>query len=169
METIFISLVSMALIIISSVTMAVSTMQSNDKVAASWKQMETQSIEIMRTSIVAQPSSNYNGGPISITVQNDGQTNLSDFAEWDVIVQYESGGVSYLTYSESSSPGNNGWTVLGIYSSGETPAIFDPGVLDSGEQMILSVKLNPELSSGQSCRITISTPNGVKSQIQVNR
>jgi hypothetical protein len=167
METILVSLVSLALIIISSVTMTISTMQSQNKVADSWKQMEAQSSNINRTDIMALPPLSYTGGVIDLTVKNDGQTNLDAFSKWDVIVQYQDGSVSYLTYTASYPPADNEWTVKGIYTSGETPEIFDPNVLDPGEQMIVSVMLNPAVGSGETCRITISTPNGVKSQTQV--
>jgi len=100
---------------------------------------------------------------------NSGQVNLADFSKWDVIVQYQNGGVSYLTYSANYPPSDNQWTVKGIYSSGETPEIFDPNVLDPGEQMIVSIILNPEVGPGQTCRITISAPNGVEAQTQVTQ
>ena len=169
METILVSLVSLALIIISSVTMAISTMQSQNKIADSWKQMEAQSVNVSRTDIVALPALSYTGGVIDFTVKNDGQTNLNAFSKWDVIVQYQDGGVSYLTYTAAYPPADNEWTVKGIYSSGENPEIFDPDVLDPGELMIVSVVLNPAVGSGDTCRITISTPNGIKSQTQVTR
>lgn len=169
METILVSLVSLALIIISSVTMAISTMQSTNKVADSWKQMEAQSSDINRTDINALPPSSYTGGVIDLTVKNDGQTNLNAFSKWDVIVQYQDGNVAYLTYTATYPPEDNEWTVKGIYSSGETPEIFDPDVLDPGEQMIVAVMLNPAMGVGDTCRITISTPNGVKSQTQITR
>ncbi len=170
METLLVSLVSLALIIVSSVTMAINTLQSTNKAADSWKQMETQSSEIIRTDIVALPPQNYAGGAIDLTVENGGQTNLSNFNQWDVIVQYQTGGVTYLTYTPNYPPGgDNEWTVEAIYSSGETPEIFDPGVLDPGEHMVVAIVINPEIETGETCKITISTPNGVKSQTQVTR
>jgi hypothetical protein len=168
-ETILVSLVSLALIIIASVTMTISTMQSSNKVADSWKNMETQSANISRTDIAAIAPAHYNGGAIDLTVKNDGQTNLSDFARWDVIVQYQSGNVTYLTFNAGYPPGANQWAVKGIYSSAGTPEIFDHGVLNPGEQMIVTISLNPEVISGQACRITISTSNGVKSQAELTR
>ena len=143
METILVSLVSLALIIVSSVTMAINTMQSTNKVADSWKQMDAQSSDINRTDIIALPPRHYTGGVIDLTVKNDGQTNLNDFSKWDVIVQYQDGGVAYLTYTRNLSSGDNEWTVKGIYSSGETPEIFDPDVLDPGEQMVVCYSSQP--------------------------
>ena len=169
METILVSLVSLALIIVASVTMAINTMQSSSKIADSWKNMETQSANINRTDIAATAPTHYAGGAIDLTVKNDGQTNLSDFPKWDVIVQYQSGNVTYLTFNPVYPPANNQWTVKGIYSSAGTPEIFDYNVLNPSEQMTLTIVLNPELSSGQACRITISTSNGVKSQTDLIR
>jgi hypothetical protein len=168
METILVSLVSLALIIVSFVSLEINTLQSTNKIANSLKQMEAQSGEVIRTNIIALPPSIYSGGAIDLTVKNDGQTNLSDFAKWDVIAQYQTGEFSYLTYTPTYPPGNNGqWTVKGIYTTGGTPETFDPGILDPGEQMVVSIALDRNLSSGQSCEITVSTPNGVKSQTQI--
>jgi hypothetical protein len=169
METILISLVSMALIIVASVTMAISTLRSSSQIADSWKQMETKSGNISRTDIAAVPPSNYDGGAIEVTVKNDGQTNLSDYDKWDVIVQYESGGVIYLPHNPVYPAGSNQWAIKGIYASGEIPEIFDRNVLNPGEEMVISLILSPELSAGQACRITIATSNGIKSQTQVIR
>jgi hypothetical protein len=166
-ETILVSLVSLALIIVSFVSMEINTLQSTNKIANSLKQIEAQSSAVMRTNIMVLAPSGYTGGPVELTVRNDGQTNLSEFTKWDVIVQYQTGEFSYLTYSPVY-PANYGqWTVKGIYVADGSPEIFDPGILDPGEQMVLSITLDRNLNPGQSCEITVSTPNGVKSQSQV--
>jgi hypothetical protein len=84
-------------------------------------------------------------------------------------VQSQSGSVSYLNYRGSNPLGDNEWTVTGIYINTGNPEVFDPGILDPGEQMIVAIQLNPEISSGEACRITISTPNGINAQTQVIR
>jgi len=169
METVFVSLVSLALIIVSSVTITVSAIQSTNKVADSWKQMEEKTYETSRTGIAALPPQQYLGGVVEVTVINEGQTNLGYFSEWDIITQYDNGNVSYLPYTTLYPPENNQWTVKGIYVYNGNPEVFDPDVLNPAEQMIVSIKLNPELSVGQSCRITISTPNGISTQTQITR
>ena len=167
METILVSLVSLALIIVSFVSMEINTLQSTNKIADSLKQAEAQSGELIRTNIMALPPAGYSGGAIELTVRNDGQTNLSEFTKWDVIVQYQTGDFSYLTYTPTY-PANNGqWAVKGIYTANGSPETFDPGILDPGEQMVVSFYLDRNLDPGQSCEITVSTPNGVKSQTQV--
>jgi hypothetical protein len=169
MESILVSLISIALVIISSVTLAFSNLRSTSQLADSWKQMAAQTSEISRTGISATPTSSYGGGNVEVRVENDGQTNLADFKGWDVLAQYETNGTAYITYSSIYPPTENQWTVKGIYSSGDIMEIFDPNVLDPGEQMVVSINLNPELASGEVCKITIVTPNGVKTQTQISR
>jgi len=169
METIFVSLISIILIIASSMTLTINWMKSTDKVATSWRQMVTQSIEISKTSITALPPQSYHDGVLQIYVANNGQTSLSDFDKWDVIVEYQSGESTYLSYSSEQPPGDNHWTVSGILSSNGGPEVFNPNILDPGEQLVITFIPSDELAMGQSCRITISTPNGVKTQVDVTR
>jgi hypothetical protein len=167
METVLISFVSMALIIISTVTMTVSTFQSANKMADSWKVMEEQASIIMRTEITALPPAEYEGGVINLTVRNAGHVDLSDFSRWDVIFQYQSGSASYLTYAAAYPPGGNQWAVNGIYISEGVPEVFEPAILNPGELMMVSVNPSPGIGEGEAGRITLSTPSGVTAQCQV--
>ncbi len=169
METIFVSLISLALIIISTVTMAFNTMKSSNELAESWKVMEAQTLAISRTDISSIPPAQYLGGVIDITIANEGQTNLGNFPSWDAIVQYDYGSFNYLTYTESNPPGENQWTVSSINLANGNPEVFDPNILDPGENMTVSIELNPDLAEGQTGIITISTPNGVKALTYVTR
>ncbi len=169
METIFVSIVSVALILISSITMTASSIRSTNKLADSIKQMEARTLEIRRTDISAAPPAFYTGGSIDITVVNEGQISLTDFSKWDVIFQFQDGDVVYLPYSEDVPAGNNHWVVAGIYRPGGLPEVFDTGILDPGEQMTLSILVDPEIEVAETCRITISTHNGIQAQAQVTR
>jgi hypothetical protein len=166
METLLVTLVSMALIIISTVTMTVSTFQSANKMADSWKMMEKQSSIIRRTDIAVLPPPDYQGGTIDLTVQNTGHTDLAEFAAWDVIFQYQSSSACYLTHA-AYPPAGNQWAVKGIYLSEGVPEVFEPNILNPGEYMVVSVNLNPGIGEGETGRVTVSTPVGVTSQCQV--
>jgi hypothetical protein len=168
-ENIFITLVSMALIIVSTVTMTVSSFQSANKIAQTWKSMEQKAVIIRQTEITITPPEDYRGGNIELEVRNAGQINLSDYTSWDVIVQYQSGNSSYLVYTPDFSPANNQWTVDSVYLSRTVPEVFDKGILNPGELMIISLKLDPEISAGEALKITVSTPGGVTSQCQLMR
>jgi archaellin len=169
METALISIVCIALIIVSAVTMTMGLFQSATGLAHSWQQMEQQAGSIRLTEINIVPPPNYNGGLIDLTVLNEGHTNLDDFAGWDVIAQYEDGILSYIVYSESYPPGNNEWALNGISITGNGPESFDPNILNPGEEMIMVINLQLEIEEGETARITVTTPNGVTSTCYVTR
>ncbi len=171
MESALISLVSVALVIIATMTMMMSAFSSASTVVDSWKQMEQQAEQIRRTEITAVPPENYGGGIISLMVRNDGQTDLNDFNHWDIIAQYQAGGIYYIDYTDNATPVSNEWTVEGIYLSSNTsaPELFDFNILNPGETANLTINLNPEISAGENGKLTVSTPNGVTSQCIVTR
>lgn len=169
METVMVSLVSTALVIITSVTMITSFFSSTNAMADSLKQMEQQANGIRRTEIAAVAPENYAGGAINLTIRNDGQANLDDFPRWDIIAQYQNGGGNYMVYTDSPTPGNNQWTVAGIFLSDNRSEVFDPNILNPGEQMNVLINLNPQLSEGETARITAATPNGVTAQCLLTR
>jgi len=149
--------------------MTMGLFQSATGLAHSWEQMEQQAGSIRLTEINVVPPENYNGGLIDLTVLNAGHTNLDDLAGWDVIAQYESGSPSYIAYSESYPPGNNEWSVNGIYITGNGPESFDLNILNPGEEMNMVINLKPEIDEGETARITVTTPNGVTSTCYVIR
>jgi hypothetical protein len=167
METSLVSLISMALIVVSVVTMTVSMFQSSSKLADSWNEMERQSSCIARTSINASAPDNYQGGLIDLTIENSGQVNLNGFSGWDFIFQFQSGNSRYLAYTASYPPGDNQWSVRGIYMPDGLPEKFDPTILNPGENIIVSVALNPGIGKGETAKVTVSTPIGVTSQCYV--
>ena len=172
METPLISLVCIAILVVGTVTMAVSSFQAASTVTEALKEMENQAADIRLTEIDAVDNMDVGDADILLTVENDGQTNLAQFPKWDLIAYYDNGGADYLTYLEytaSSSPGSNQWTVQGIYLPNNNPEAWDPDILNPGEKMVLLIGLNPQLSSESSGRITVSTPNGVTSQSIITR
>ncbi|OGO36383.1 MAG: hypothetical protein A2147_03245 [Chloroflexi bacterium RBG_16_57_8] len=169
METIIVSIVSMALIIVSTLTVTVSTFQSANRLADAWKNMEERSGVVRQTDINTLAPEDYQGGQIILTVQNEGNVNLNDFSSWDVIVQYQSGGSVYVAFTTSYPPEVGRWAVEGIYVAGGSPEVFDPGILNPGERMTVSISPTPEIGPGEMARIIVSTPGGVTSQCYVTR
>jgi hypothetical protein len=169
METALISIVAIALVIVSTVTMTMGLFQSATGLAHSWQQMEQQAGNIRQTEISVVPPENYTGGLIDLTVLNVGQTNLDDFPNWDVIAQYESSTLIYIDYSESYPPGGNEWAVNGIDITGNGSERFNPDILDPGEEANMVINLQPEIGEGDTARMTVTTPNGVISTCYVTR
>ncbi len=168
MENALVAIISTVLIILSSVIMMMSTLQSTSKMAASWQVMNTE-FNNTRTTAISVEADDYYGGAINLTVSNNGQSNLYDFSEWDVIAQFEDGGATYLGFADGTVAGTGQWTVTGIELGPGQPEIFDPGILNPNEHLKLQLNIAPELGPGQSARITVSTPSGVKAQATVTR
>jgi hypothetical protein len=171
MESALVSIISVALVIIASVTMMVTSFSSINSVMESWQLMEKEADIIRRTDISARPPDSYNGGIIEVMVSNEGETMLSSFDKWDVIARYQTGGISYVEYTENPVPGGNQWSLEGIYLTDNTsvPEIFDYNVLNPGESARLYINLSPGLDPGDTGLITASTSNGVTSQCMVSR
>lgn len=170
METALISLVCIAILLIGTVTTVFTSFRAATTVSDSLKQWEEQAANIRRTEISSTGS--YGGGFLTIWVTNDGQTNLQDFSKWDVIAQWTNSGTEYMNYltHATSGPNNNQWLVQGIYlPNHSTPEAMDPNILNPQEAMRLTLRLSPNMSSGTTARITISTPNGVTSQCLITR
>jgi hypothetical protein len=167
MESILVSLVSVALMIVTVVTMTMHSVQSAAKLSDTWKAMQERTSAIQRTNIVSVPPENYIGGEIELVVKNTGQTNISDFVHWDVIVEKQGSSAGDLAYSSSYPPEAEQWAVKGIYISDSVPEVFDPNVLNPGEQAVMAINPGGTMNPGETLKITLSTSDGVTSQCYV--
>jgi hypothetical protein len=166
MAVVIASLMICGLLLSGVATMAQRSFESLDTASDAWKRMETRSTAIARTGVKVLGAVNSN--PVwDITIKNSGQTPLADFDAWDVIVQYSlpSGAfqVTRLTYIATPPPGDNQWTVTGIFinAGAGTPEVFQPKILDPNEEMVIRIRLLPAPPVTGDRLITITTPNGV--------
>ncbi|MDD5191268.1 MAG: hypothetical protein PHE50_09545 [Dehalococcoidales bacterium] len=169
METIIISLICIVLIVVGGMTMSQSYFSSIDKTAISLEEVGQRDDEIQRTNIAILQVTQAAPGSAEISISNIGQKKLSGFADWDIILQYfdavNNYYVKWLPYN-SRGLDMNEWTVKGIYmdAATETPEVFEVGVLNPGEQIKLSIKLDPAIGAGTTNLALVSTPNGVSAQ-----
>lgn len=173
MEHAIISLVSIAIILGGTVTLMLSALSPIDTLTSSWKEATEHSAEMMRTDIAGVSSDVpelYSGTRVEIDIKNEGKISLGNYDGWDVIVNYYSDNTTYavewLPYTESL--GNNQWAVEGIYF-GEQAESFQPGMLNPGETMKLLLQLDPPVAEDSTNAATISTPNGVSTQVIFQR
>ncbi|MFA4835255.1 MAG: hypothetical protein WC749_04200 [Dehalococcoidia bacterium] len=70
--------------------------------------------------------------------------------------------VERLTYT-SGIPGDNQWTVEGIYTNADTgtPEVFDSGIFNPDEELVIQMQVNPAVGEGTTNQVTVGTPNGV--------
>ena len=109
-----------------------------------------------------------------MTVQNAGETKLEDFDKWDVILQYYDPNDNYLLKRldyNSGTPNNDEWTVKGIYlnAGSGTAEVFDPGIFNPDEEMVLLLKVNPIVGTPNANMVTVATYNGVSATATFNR
>jgi hypothetical protein len=167
MESMLVCLVSLALIIVSTVTMTMSTVNSAAKLSDAWKAMQEKTNSTRRTEIVSLSPDNYYGGTIDLIVKNEGQVSISDFKHWDVIVEGQGGSASYLTYSPKYPPDSHQWAVKGIFISENVPEAFDLNILNPGEMVIVGISPDGLIDTGETIKIVLSTADGVTSQCYV--
>ena len=166
METVIISIICIGLIVFGGMTMSHGFISTVDSSTAGLQQVGPTDETILRTSITPV-SANITPQPdgrdlLQIAVANTGQTKLADFADWDVIVQYyDSSGtyhVEWLPYSGTA--GTYQWGVTWIHLNGG-PEVADKGVLNPGEEMLISTYLDPAVETGTTNLAVVSTPSGV--------
>jgi len=170
MESAIVSIVCIALIVLGGMTLSQSFLSSLDSSSVGFEEMSERAEEIMRTELTPLKAEQPSADTLEVTLKNSGQTKLSTFASWDIIIQYyDSGGtyhVEWLPYTEGT-PGNNEWTDKGIYLDAElgTPEAFEPGILNTGEEIVIEVKLDPPVGENTTNLIVITTPNGIPASI----
>jgi len=163
METAIVSVICIGLILFGGMTMSRGFITSVDSTTAGLEESNRQGQEIMRTRLSAVSAAMVSAAEVDARVANTGETKLADFDRWDVIVQYHDGTDNYqvvwVPYT-AGAPGNNEWTVAGIYLNGEAES-FEPEILNPGEELRIEANLMPPVGTGTTNQIVISTPNGI--------
>jgi len=168
MDTVLISLFVIMILLFSVLTLTESYVRVQDNLAVSWKQMEKRAGEQARTHLtVVRADSLSAGAALDITLRNSGSVKLTDFAEWDVIIQhYDLTGdylIDWYDYRESGLTLGGEWTVGGIYVVAATEAseVFDPGILNPGEEIVIRTQLSSPMNTDSVGVATVSTWNGI--------
>jgi hypothetical protein len=168
METALAALIILTVVLYGAVTVIHDYLSAQDAIMTSWREMEERLGERARTDISPLGAETQSAGAIvEVILRNEGDTKLADFDQWDVIVQYYRASgqylINWLPYTEVESPGDNEWTVAGIYLSASeaTPEVYEPGILNPGEEMVIRMKVKPPVGPATTNLATIATPNGV--------
>ncbi len=168
METAIVSLICIALVVFGGMTMSQGFLSSVDSTSMALQQLSERDEDILRTELYPTAASTGGSGSyLYVSANNTGQTKLANFSKWDFIVQYyaQSGNyqVAWLPYTEGDL-GANQWQVTGIYLDGN-PEAFEPNVLNPGEQIRLTAKLEPPVGTDTTNLVVVSTPNGIPASI----
>lgn len=166
MATAIVTLISVAFLIMGISSMAQGSFKSVTVLSDAWTEMEDVSEEHSRTKITVL-TTGHSPPTVDVTVKNAGSKSLENFSAWDVLSEYyDTGGTYYttsLTYTTAASPGNDEWTVAGIFldASGSVAEVFQPNVFDPEEEMVVRLKLSPAARTSSQNLLVIATPNGV--------
>lgn len=152
-----------AILMLSTVFMARGGFVGMDAVGQQLKQSETAIGAQNRTAVEATGSSiDPTGANITITMLNDGQTDLSQYDKMDVVLQYfDENGVRYDKWI----PYTSGALAADTWTTGTfTNDAFEPGILNPGESVEINIRVNPPVGTGTTNRAVIGTENGVTMQ-----
>ncbi len=170
MENVIVFIICAALIIFGGMTMSQNFLSSVDNNSTSFARMEERDISIFRSALSAVRVTEPTAADIEVTIRNTGQTKFRNFDKWDMIVQYTDEDNAYHVKwlpKVAGTPGDDQWSVKGIYMNAQlgTPEVFDPGILNAGEEIVVQAKLNPSVKTGATNMVAVSAENGTETSI----
>jgi len=150
-----------AIIVVAGTLIAGVTNSSVNNVNESWREMETISEERLGTDLtVVSTVVGLTGLDITAVVSNEGRTQLSDFEHMDLIVSYDGADLQrhqiWMPYDENLVQPDNTWRVTSIL-----PDAHNPGILDTGENLTVFIKLSPAAIASPDRWLVLSTGTGV--------
>ncbi len=166
MSNVIATVMMIALILATVSFLAQGSFTAMAQLSDAWTGSEERRIVDARTSITSNGVS-YSTPSVDVTVQNDGDEALRGFSKWDVVVQYyETDGTfhsKWLPHTAAATPGDDQWTVTGIYLDAGTlkAEATQPGILDPQEELILRTTVTPAADSTANNRIVIGTASGI--------
>jgi archaeal flagellar protein FlaF len=170
METAITALIVIGVMVLSIVSLSDRSLTAQAVISDSTRLMQERAGERMRTSLTPlSVATTAQGDVVQLTFRNSGSTKLADFDKWDVILQYSDGlnpQVKWYPYGSDV----NQWTQQ-IYQVASTLSAegVEPGILNPGEEVVISVSVSPAIGTGTTNMVTINTPNGVRASTVFTR
>lgn len=168
MANLIVALFAVMIILAAMTGYATSTVNSQDKITVSVKTMRDRAGDISRTSISSLGTTVTSNTQLDFTLIDDGQSQLRQVSDWDVIVWYEGDAgaglqIEWLTYTTSPTPSAGEWTLTGIYEDAGTsdPEVYQPGIVNPGEEFIIRAELGPAVASGSTNTVSLAVEQGV--------
>lgn len=170
METAITGLIIIGLLILVVVGLTTTALTTQAQLAESSRVMQERAGERVRTNITPTSATvSASGDVVYMIVKNIGTTKLTDFDQWDVILQYTGGGTSQVAWYPYGN-GANHWTAQ-IYqvAASLTAESFEPGVLNPGEELVIAVQVLPIVDTSTVNLATTATPNGITASMVFTR
>jgi len=175
MDTVLAAFVAIFIILFAGFSLATTMLSAQNELRTASQSLQARLDTRARTMLDPVGGQITNEGSVAeLVFRNTGTVKLADLEQWDIIIEYtdEADGyhVNWLPYA-SNVPINNEWAVSGIYlnAAQSLPETYERGIINSGEELKLTVRLMPSVGRGKTVAATISTPNGVSATLQVTR
>jgi hypothetical protein len=162
METAITSLIIFGILILAFLGLSTRTILTQANLTESSRVMLELHGERARTGLTVLNTAVLSGGGlVQVTLKNTGSTRLMDFEDWDVIVEYSDGGSQKLDWYSYGVAANQ-WNAH-IYQVAATnaPEVFEPGILNPGEEVVVSVNLDPPVATSTTNALIVTTPTGI--------
>lgn len=169
MANLVVSVIAIASFLGVVVALLQSSLAPQITISGSWKQVRDISQDAAQTELAeVDLQVQSSGAEVRLAARNSGNVSLHDFAQWDVIATYRDSATSTgflvrrLTYTTGVTPGANQWAVAGTFRDAvlETDDLFDPGILDPGEEIIVQIRLDPASATSTVGQLVLATENG---------
>lgn len=162
METAIISIICIGLVVFGGMTMSRGFITSVDASTTGLEEVGQRNEVILRTELSPVSTAMPSADTLEVIMENTGQMRLAEFDKWDFIVHYRdatgANHVEWLPYA--AEPAANEWNVSWIRLGGAAE-LFEPNVLNPGEQIMLRALLDPAPGPGTTGMVVVATPNGV--------
>ena len=170
MAHVVVILFAVVAIVAGAVSLTGAALSSANDASAAWESMTKRTGQTYRTELkLITADVGGSGQDIDISIRNDGQTSLSDFSWWDVMIEYYSQAsnsdlnITWLS-STSTPPAAGQWAVKGIFMNAgtEEAEVYEKNVFNPGEEMTIRLNISPAIPADTDNLVTIAAPNGVR-------
>ncbi|MBI5958729.1 MAG: hypothetical protein HY866_08340 [Chloroflexi bacterium] len=168
MENVLAAFLIIFILLFGVLTLSETLMSTQDTLQETWQEMQTRQDDQARTSLLPIAAHTENMGTVvELTLYNNGSARLTDFDHWDAILLYFDAGTpsvyhtTWLPYTDQV-PNGGEWTIAGIYLNTMTAEMIEPGILNSGEDIVLRLRGTAPIGEGTGAQVVISTANGVE-------
>jgi archaeal flagellar protein FlaF len=162
METAITSAILIAVMILAVVGLSSRVITTQAVISDATRTMQEREGERLRTNLTPLNTTTSNqGDSVQVTLKNTGSTKLADFKNWDVILQYSDGTNRMATWYPYGTDVNQWHQEIFMIASPPSPEVIEPGILNPGEEMVVTINVSPGVGPGTTNLATVSTPNGV--------
>ncbi len=169
MENVLAAVVIIFLLLFGGMTMSSAYISAQETIITASQAVSNRVNDIAGTDIKAVGLKVIDSGSvIEMTIRNDGDLKLADFDKWDLFAEYYDSAATPIYHAErlpydSTGTMINAWSLDGIYldAANGIDESYETDILNPGEEVVLHVRIAPEIGVGQSAEVTVAAQNGV--------